>query len=144
MCIFVESILWIENDTFLTFLSHFEDSLLLCRLKSVLHKKSLNLEVQAFIYYFYSAEWVFLFSRILPKSKPISKSSHIGIASITIEIASGGVINIATKKHPTIIKRRFSARLCVFTTPIKMSSKVAIGISKVTPNTKNSFKQKLK
>lgn len=128
MCIFVESILWIENDTFLTFLSHFEDSLLLCRLKAFYIKKP-ELRSSGFLYYFYSAEWVFL-SRILPKSKPISKSSHIGIASITIEIASGGVINIATKKHPTIIKRRFSARLCVFTTPIKMSSKVAIGISK--------------
>ncbi|EXR42635.1 hypothetical protein J655_1535 [Acinetobacter sp. 1294243] len=40
MGIFVELILWTENDTFLTFLSHFEDSLLLCRLKSVLHKKA--------------------------------------------------------------------------------------------------------
>ncbi|MNP40318.1 hypothetical protein D3C76_1339520 [compost metagenome] len=66
------------------------------------------------------------------------------MANITIEIASGGVMNIATKKHPTIIKRLFSARLFVSTTPIKMSSRVAIGISKVRPKTKNSFKQKLK
>ena len=68
----------------------------------------------------------------------------MGTASIIIESASGGVTNIAMKKHPTTMKRRFSARLCVLTTPIKIRTKVIIGISKVRPKTKKSFKQKLR
>jgi len=38
--IFVELILWTRNDTFLTLLSHFEDSLWVYRLKSGLYEKA--------------------------------------------------------------------------------------------------------
>ena len=84
------------------------------------------------------------FSSIFPRSNPTSNSNHIGIASIIIEMASGGVANIATKKHPTIIKRLFLTKLSVLTKPIKISTKVIIGISKVSPKTRKSFKQKLR
>ena len=61
-----------------------------------------------------------------------------------MEIASGGVANIATKKQPTTINRLFLTKLSVLTTPIKISTKVIIGISKVNPKTRKSFKQKLR
>lgn len=49
MSIFVELILGIVNDTFFTFLSHFEDSLLLCRLKKGFHKKKPELKCSGFL-----------------------------------------------------------------------------------------------
>ena len=74
--------------------------------------------------------------------KPNSNNSHIGTANIIIDRASGGVTNMAIKKHPTTINRLFSTKVCVLTTPIIISRSVIIGISKVNPKTKNSFKQK--
>ncbi|MNY86911.1 hypothetical protein D3C78_31260 [compost metagenome] len=62
MGIFVELILWTENDTFLTFLSHFEDTLLLCRLKSVLNKKP-ELEGSGFFYIHFIQQNEFFFSQ---------------------------------------------------------------------------------
>ena len=68
----------------------------------------------------------------------------MGTASIIMDKASGGVMNMETKKHPTTIKRRFSTNCCVYTKPIKISNKVITGISKVRPKTRNSFKQKVR
>ena len=58
-----------------------------------------------------------------------------------IEIASGGVTNIATEKTANNDKSSFLNQTLCTHDLIRIKSSVITGISKVKPNTRNSFKQ---
>ena len=73
---------------------------------------------------------------------PVSKSSHMGMASSTCEMMSGGVNIMPTTKQPTITYARFLAIDAVDVAPVQIKSTVAIGISKAIPKAKNNFRTK--
>ena len=81
---------------------------------------------------------------ILAKNRPNSNNTHIGIASKTWEITSGGVRIIPIIKANTIIYGLFLDKDSTVVSLANIMTKVIIGTSKASPNAKNNFNTKFK
>ncbi len=73
---------------------------------------------------------------------PTSKSTHVGRASSSCEITSGGVRSMPTMKQPTITYGRLLAIPSAVAIPDQASMKVAMGISNAKPKAKNILSTK--
>ena len=91
-----------------------------------------------------SLDIVYQALKYLLKIRPASNNNHIGIASKTCEITSGGVNNMPIKNEQNITYGRLEAN---FPTLIKFDLTniiVATGISNDTPKAKKSLSIKLR